>query len=71
MQDTQKQRWPQLSSWAIEVLSIPSMSDKPERIFSGGRRTVSWDKTSITAATLDQLECGQDWKRGDLLVDKF
>ena len=69
LQDTQKQRWPQLSSWAVEVLSIPSMSDKPERIFSGGRRTVSWDKTSMTAATLEQLECGRDWKRGDLLVD--
>ena len=47
------------------------MSDKPERIFSGGRRTVSWDKTSMTAATLEQLECGHDWKEGDLLVDNF
>jgi len=71
LQDTQRKRWPQLSRWAIEILSIPSMSDKPERIFSGGRRTVTWDKTSMTAATLEQLECGRDWKRGDLLKNDF
>jgi hypothetical protein len=47
------------------------MSDKPERVFSGGRRTVSWDKTAISAATLEQLECGRDWKRDDLLEENF
>jgi len=36
------------------------MSDKPERIFLGSCRTVLWDKTSITAVTLEQLECGRD-----------
>jgi hypothetical protein len=71
LQDIQRKRWPQLSQWAIEILSIPSMSDKPERIFSGGRRTVAWDKTSMTAATLEQLECGRDWKRDDLLQNNF
>ena len=71
LQDTQRERWPQLSSWALEILSIPSMSDKPERVFSGGRRTVSWDKTAISAATLEQLECGRDWKRDDLLEENF
>jgi hypothetical protein len=71
LQDTQRQRWPQLSSWAIEILSIPSMSDKPERIFSGGRRTVSWEKTTMTAVTLEQLECIRDWKQDDLLKDNF
>jgi hypothetical protein len=71
LQDVQRRRWPQLSHWAIEILSIPSMSDKPERIFSGGRRTVTWDKTSMTAATLERLECGRDWNRDDLLKDDF
>jgi len=47
------------------------MSNKLERIFLGGRRTVTWDKTAITAATLEQLECARDWKRGDLLKDDF
>ena len=71
LQDAQRKRWPNLSLWAIDILSIPSMSDKPERIFSGGRRTISWDKTSMTAAMLEQLECGRDWKKGDLLEDDF
>jgi hypothetical protein len=71
LQDSQKKRWPRLSLWAIEVLSIPSMSDKPERVFSGSRRTVSWDKTALSAEMLEQLECGRDWKRGTLLVDNF
>jgi hypothetical protein len=71
LQDAQRVRWPQLSRWAIEVLSIPSMSDEPERIFSGCRRTITWDKTSMTAITLEQLECGKHWKKGDLLKDDF
>jgi len=71
MQDVQKERWPQLSQWALEILSIPAMSDKPERIFSSSHHTVSWDKTAINAESLEMLECGRDWKKGDLLVDNF
>jgi hypothetical protein len=40
-QPTQRQRWPKLSLMAIDILSIPLMSDEPERVFSGARRTVS------------------------------
>jgi hypothetical protein len=71
LQDSQKERYPQLSLWAIEVLSIPSMSDKPERVFSGCRRTVPWDKTALSAEMLEQLECGRDWKKDSLLIDNF
>jgi hypothetical protein len=67
LQDAQQKRWPQLASWAIAILSIPSMSDKPERIFSGSRRTVSWEKTVMIAVTLEQLECMGEWKRDNLI----
>jgi hypothetical protein len=40
-QDAQRQRWPRLSLMAIDILTIPAMSDEPERVFSGGRRTIS------------------------------
>ena len=40
-QEQQRKRWPRLSLMAIKILSIPAMSDEPERVFSGGRRTVS------------------------------
>jgi hypothetical protein len=46
-QDTQRQRWPRLSLMAIDILSIPAMSDELERVFSRARRTVSWDKGQI------------------------
>lgn len=55
-------RFPRLSRLAIEVLSIPGMSDKPERVFSGSRRRVPWDRTRITARMLEETECLKDWK---------
>jgi hypothetical protein len=39
-----KTRWPRPSLMAIDIRSIPPMSDEPERVFSGARRTVSWDR---------------------------
>ena len=41
LHDEQQQCWPQLSQMAIDILSIPAMSDEPERVFSGARRTIS------------------------------
>jgi len=43
-QDAQREHWPRLSLMAINILSIPPMSDEPERVFSGAYRTVSWDR---------------------------
>ncbi|KAF2834600.1 hypothetical protein M501DRAFT_1000049 [Patellaria atrata CBS 101060] len=37
--DTQRARFPRLSILAVEILSIPAMSDEPERVFSAARRT--------------------------------
>jgi hypothetical protein len=56
-QDEQRKRWPRLSSMAIDILSIPAMSDEPERVFSGGRRTVSWERARMGAETLEICEC--------------
>jgi hypothetical protein len=43
-QDIQRKRWPRLSYMAIDILSIPAMSDELERVFSGARCTVSWER---------------------------
>ena len=40
-QDTQRQRWPRLSLMAIDILSIPAMSNEPKRVFSGAHCMVS------------------------------
>jgi len=42
---------------AINILSIPAMSDEPERVFSSARRTVSWDRGEMEADTLKMVEC--------------
>jgi hAT family C-terminal dimerisation region len=61
--DTQQKRWPRLSCLALEVLSMPAMSDEPERSFSGGRRTMSWDRTRLSIELLEKLECQKSWNK--------
>ena len=57
LQDTQRQRWPRLALLAIDVLSIPAMSDEPERVFSSARRTISWDRGQMIPETIKWREC--------------
>jgi hypothetical protein len=45
------------------------MSDKPERVFSGARRTITWDKAQLNPDTIEVKELLQDWKRTDVLRD--
>jgi hypothetical protein len=66
-QDTQRQRWPRLSLMAIDILSIPLMSDEPERVFSGARRTVSWDRGQMEPETMERRECLKHWKKSGIL----
>jgi len=60
-------QYPRLLKLAIQVLSIPGMSDKPERVFSGARRRVPWDRTKTTARSLEQTECLTDWLKNKIL----
>ena len=53
--------YPRLSRMAIDILSIPPQSAEPERTFSGARRTLSWDRLSMTISTLEQVECIGNW----------
>lgn len=63
LQDPQRKRFPRLSIMAIDILSIPAMSDEPERVFSGARRTISWDRAQLSASTIEMLECIKSWHR--------
>ena len=56
---------------AIDILSIPPMSDEPERVFSGARRTVSWDRGQMEAETIEIRECLKHWKRSGILETFF
>jgi hypothetical protein len=66
-QDTQRQCWPRLLLMAIDILSIPPMSDEPEQVFSGARRTVSWDRGQMEPGTIEIRECLKYWKKSRIL----
>lgn len=53
--------YPGLSRMAIDILSIPAMSADSERVFSGARRTVSWDRSSLNEETIEHTECIKSW----------
>ena len=52
---------------AIDILSIPLMSDELERVFSGARRTVSWDRAQMGPRTIEMRECLKQWKKNGIL----
>jgi hypothetical protein len=68
LHDEQQQRWPRLSQMAIDLLSIPAMSDEPERVFSGARRTISWDRMQLGRENIEKIECLKSWMRNNIAV---
>jgi hAT family C-terminal dimerisation region len=46
---------------AIEILSIPAMSDDPERVFLGGYCIVLWDRMQIDPKTLKKTKYLKNW----------
>jgi hypothetical protein len=57
----QRALYPRLSRMAIAILSIPAESAEPERVFSGGRRTCSWDRLRLKCNTIEMIECVGNW----------
>jgi hypothetical protein len=51
---------------AVDILSIPAMSSEPERIFSGARRTISWDRARLGGRNIERTECLKSWIRSNL-----
>jgi hypothetical protein len=43
-----------LAQTAVDILSIPAVSSKPERVFSGARRTISWDQCQLGSRTIER-----------------
>ena len=53
--------YPCLYRMAVDILSIPPMSAEPERIFSGARRTISWQRMKLGPANIERIECLKSW----------
>ncbi|CAD0099603.1 unnamed protein product [Aureobasidium mustum] len=69
LEPTQQHNYPNLSQMAIDILSINPMSAESERVFSGCRRTLSWDRASLSADNLGYIECLKSWQK-NLCFDK-
>ncbi|EKG08928.1 HAT domain-containing protein, partial [Macrophomina phaseolina MS6] len=69
LREEQRQRYPRLSKMAIDILSIPAMSAEPERVFSGARRTTSWDRCQLGSHTVERGECMKSWIKSGITQD--
>lgn len=65
--EEQRLEYPRLHKMAINVLSIAPMSDKAERVFSGARRTISFDRARLGVDTIEMSECLGSWNKNDLI----
>ena len=45
------------------------MSAEPERVFSGARRTISWERMQLGEDTIEMLECLKHWMRSGLIEE--
>jgi hypothetical protein len=52
---------------AIDILSIPPMSDEVERVFLGVRCTISWDRARLGAWIVEMTELLGNWNKNDLI----
>lgn len=53
---------------AIDILSIPPMSDEAERVFSGVRRTISWDRARLGSWIVEMTELLGNWNQNNLIL---
>jgi hypothetical protein len=65
--EEQRIEYPRLHRMAMNVLSIAPMSDKAERVFSGARRTISFDRARLGADAIEMTECLGSWNKNDLI----
>ncbi|KAG7002669.1 ATP-dependent DNA helicase PIF1 [Fusarium oxysporum f. sp. conglutinans] len=61
LEPTQRENFPLLCRMAIDIFCIPPMSTEAERIFSGARRQVTWDRSSMSAKMVEACECIKSW----------
>ena len=64
MEVAQRTTYPNLAIMALDMLSIPAMSDEPERLFSGAAITVTERRNKLGVESIEALECLKSWYRG-------
>lgn len=54
---------------AIDILSIPPLSDNIERVFSGVRRSTLWERGRLHMDTVEVQELLCNWNKNGLLQE--
>ena len=67
--EEQRIEYPRLHHMAIDILSIPPLSDDIERAFSGVRRTTTWTRGALHMDTVEIQECLCNWIANELIHD--
>jgi hypothetical protein len=55
----------------IDILSISIISDKLKRIFSGARRTISWERAQLEVENIEKVECLKYWNLNGISKKDF
>ena len=66
-QKAQRKCWPKLSYIAIDILSIPAISDEVEWVFSGVYCIITWERMLIGFENLERVEYIKYWKKSGIL----
>jgi hypothetical protein len=66
MEPAQRATYPNLAIMALDMLSIPAMSDEPERLFSGAGVTITERRNRLGVESIEALECLKSWNRGGI-----
>ena len=53
---------------ALNVYSMPVMSDEPERVFSIAGNTLNPRRRRLTSAAVQQLLCLRSWQQSDVIT---
>ena len=61
LEPTQRKSYPALSIMALDILSIPAMSAKPERLFSGAKITITDCRNKLGIESIEAIECLKSW----------
>jgi hypothetical protein len=63
-----QRQWPRLASLALDVFSIPVMSDEPERVFSITGAAVSPRRRLLHSSTIGYTMCLKSWIAQKVIV---
>jgi hAT family C-terminal dimerisation region len=50
---------------ALDILSIPAMAAEPERLFLGGRITITDRRAQLGIEAIEAIECLKSWLQRD------